>query len=351
MLSLNEIDGFRKNSALREAMNIILVFKINDIFRYGDGLYNDEDTEALHQMRVAARRFKGYLKIFSTLFPKSRYRKIYNSVSDFIRAIGEIRETDVSFEIIDNHVIKKNPADNKILILFISKLKNHKSGLREQLKNNAEIIKFISTKDEIISLIKEGFAKKQKEKFTGFNLDLGFTDNAEIIIPVLRERVMALKKSVFKHPLKKTELHKLRIKAKPLRYAMEMYNGLISNGFDELISETKKFVEYAGAIHDIDVLIPKLNEFIKEIKIYNKRIKKNKDKIATAPMHDLIKNLKIKRRKQFGLICDTLEKWSAEDIKTKISDLIKQENKPDREEIKPISNPDSISDIDPAPVS
>jgi CHAD domain-containing protein len=324
MSSLNEIDGFNKNSTLREAMGIILTFKIDDIFKNSQNLFDDEDTEALHQMRVSARRFKGYLKIFKKLFPKKKFIRIYNSISDFIRTIGEIRELDVSFEIIESYINKNSNQDNKILVLFVSKLKNYKQGLREKLKNNLEIKNFIDSKAELTLFIQNGFSKKQKERFKSFNLDKGFIENAEIIIPDLRTKVMALKSTVFNHPMKKNELHQLRIKAKPLRYAMEMYSELINRDFDELITETKKFVERAGTEHDIDVLIPKLNDFVKEIKIYNKRTKKTKDKIAITPMNEFIKTLKIKRRKQFRLICDTLKKWSSEDIKQKIATIIKQ---------------------------
>ncbi len=325
MSSLKEIEGFRKDVTLREVMSLILLFKIDDIFKNSRGIFDDEDTEALHQTRVAARRFKGYLKIFVDLFPKNKFKKVYNSISNFIRIIGAIRELDVSFEIIDNYIIKHSPEDNKILILFVSKLKNNKSGLRDNLVKNTKIIKFIDSKSDFVTFIQEGFSRKQKEKFTNFNLDMGFIDNAKIIIPALRSRVIALKSTVLNHPLKKNELHQLRIKAKPLRYAMEMYSELINKEFDEIISETKKFVEHAGTIHDIDVLIPKLIDFIKEIKIYNKRIKKVRDKIAIAPMNEFIKTLKNKRKKQFGLVCDTLKKWSTEDLEQTITFLLNQE--------------------------
>ncbi|HEY5122896.1 MAG TPA: CHAD domain-containing protein [Ignavibacteria bacterium] len=331
MTNIGEITGFSKDLPLRDAMNMILISRIEDIFRYNESIFNEDDIESLHKMRVASRRLKGYLKIFNELFPKQKFNRIYNILRNFIRLIGEIRELDVSFEIIDNYLSKNTPEYNKILVLFISKLKSQKSTLREKLETDKRLIKFIKSKIDITGLVQEGFAKKQKKRFKNFNLDISFIDNPVLIIPELRKRVLRDMKVVLNHPTKKSELHELRIKAKPLRYSMELYSGFINNEFDEMISETKKFVERAGTIHDIDVLIPRLNEFAKEIKIYNNRIKKNKDKISVTPLNHFVKSLREKRKKQFVLICNTLEKWKTEDIEAKLRTFTEPVNIPPSE--------------------
>jgi CHAD domain-containing protein len=324
MEAITEITGFNKELPLREAMNMIFIFRVEDIFRYSEGIMNEEDTESLHKMRVAARRLKGHLKVFRDIFPRRKFNRIYNILREFIRLIGEIRELDVSFETIDAYLNKNNPENNKILILYVSKLKILKTGLRNNLDSDKRFIKFLNSKTEITSLVQDGLTSKQKKKFTNFNLDSSFIQNAGLIIPFLRKLITLNMKDVLNHPTKKNELHELRIKAKPLRYSMELYSGLINDEFDEMIYETKKFVEHAGTVHDIDVLIPKLTEFGNEIRIYNKRIKKKNDKISITPLNLFVKSLREKRKKQFRLVCDTLTKWNSEDMNAKMKEFLCQ---------------------------
>ena len=50
---------------------------------------------------------------------------------------------------------------------------------------------------------------------------LSFRENIQLTLPMMYDDFMSNKDRVINHPRMKTELHKMRIAGKPLRYAME----------------------------------------------------------------------------------------------------------------------------------
>ena len=307
--------------ALKESLILIFHERVEEMFKYYAELFNEENTEALHKMRVAARRLKGYLKVFRQIFPTSSFNNKYNKIRNFIKTLGFIRELDVSVEIIEDYLLKNPYPNNKIILLYLSKLKNQKLMLRTSLSKNKKIINFINSKEEIHNFFEKSFNKKHKKRFIYFLPDKSFEENSLVILPELFKKTLKIKSEVLYHPRKKAELHKFRIAAKPLRYVMELYTDIFGEDFNELINFFKIVVEKLGAIHDIDVLIPKMNEYLHEIRIYNKSVER-KERIHTLPLLNFLKKFRDERRKQFEIICGMLEKLNYADFKDRIFDLV-----------------------------
>lgn len=61
-------------------------------------------------------------------------------------------------------------------------------------------------------------------------------------------------------PRNVAELHQMRIAAKRLRYTMELFEPFYGRGFGAAVDRIKGFQEQLGAIHDADVLVPRLAE-------------------------------------------------------------------------------------------
>ena len=290
---------------------------------YAENLFNDNDIEALHKMRVAARRLKGYMKVYSRLFPKSKFNKAYGKLRYFIRTLGAIRELDVSVELIEDYLSRHPVTDNRIFLLYISRLRNKKAILRASLSKNGKIQNFLNSGNEFLSMFDNTLKNIQKNKINILNIDKSFRENSSKILPLLFKKTLKLKNEVFNHPRKAAELHALRIKTKPLRYIFELYLDIYSDDFNEIINFYKNFVERTGTIHDIDVIIPGAADFLREIRIYNKSIKR-KDRISTTPLVDFIKKNREKRKKQFGIICGMLGNWDYIDFKNRIFELTNQ---------------------------
>ena len=107
---------------LKESLILIFHERVEEMFKYSAEIFNEENTEALHKMRVAAMRLKGYLKVFRQIFPTSSFNNKYNKIRNFIKTLGLIRELDVSVEIIEDFLLKNPDPNNKIILLYLSKI-------------------------------------------------------------------------------------------------------------------------------------------------------------------------------------------------------------------------------------
>ena len=63
-----------------------------------EGVRAAADIEYVHRMRVATRRMRTALALFSGCFPKQDYKQIQKDVRKVTRALGEASDLDVKLE-------------------------------------------------------------------------------------------------------------------------------------------------------------------------------------------------------------------------------------------------------------
>ena len=310
-----EIFDPRKN--LVECLLIIFNARITRLYSYKDRVFKEEDVEALHDMRVSARRLQAVFKIFKQLFPKKGYKENYQKVRGIVKLLGIVRESDVTLSIIENFVNNSELKDKRVLLLLLARLKNKNLSERKIISSNEMLKDFASHEKELKDFVKKSlFYPDKKVKEVGTRKS--FRDYAFMIIPPMYDSVMEFRPRVLDHPERIEELHRMRIQTKPLRYALETYQDIFSDDFKRNLKEVKSFVERMGTIHDIDVLLPILKDFEEEIKIYNSSLENRTQRIPTTALRELIKKMNSNRDKNFKELCDILRRWERENFKEKL---------------------------------
>ena len=146
---------------------------------------------------------------------------------------------------------------------------------------------------------------KSFKVLTSLRISKDLKSNGLLILPRQFDRMIKLVRVVAIN--NSEELHKIRIKAKPVRYTMEFFRFVYGDDFAELTKEMKKFVEILGDIHDRDVLIEQLRDYMDEIRIYNSLNKKGN--LSTGLIKKFIKTLENERKMMFIKIETTLSEW------------------------------------------
>ena len=82
-------------------------------------------------------------------------------------------------------------------------------------------------------------------------------DNAALIIAARVHELLEWEQSA-RDPARVNELHRMRIAAKRLRYTLELFEPAVGKSLSEAIEAMKEVQELLGAIHDLDVLTPRL---------------------------------------------------------------------------------------------
>ena len=275
-------------------------------------------------MRVSARRLQAVLKIFKWLFPIKEYKKHYNRVRNIVKLLGKVRELDVMIGYVLNHINKSTVEDKQTLFLLLARLKKQNFYERKKISESEILNEFAAHEIQLLKFMDDNLVNPEMISSTSAGFDKSFREYAYMIIPAMYDRVMDYKNRVVDHPGRKDELHKMRIQTKPLRYALETYQNIFAEDFKKNLKAVKLFVERLGTIHDIDVLVPVVKEYMEEINIYNSNLEKKLQKIHTTALLKFIRELNKDRKQNFEELCNILRKWESEDFREKL--ILSMEN-------------------------
>ncbi len=123
---------------------------------------------------------------------------------------------------------------------------------------------------------------------------------------------------VIGHPRMKTQLHRMRITGKPIRYIMEIMQPTFGKEFNDHLQKIKNLVEIMGEIHDEDVFISELTMHLNELRSYNRTKSFKNQKFQTTTIIELINSIREKRVKDYNLLCKTLKIWNRENFRKKL---------------------------------
>ena len=143
-------------------------------------------------------------------------------------------------------------------------------------------------------------------------------ENMKEILPLMYDDLMFFKETVLTHPFAKNMLHRMRIKGKPFRYAMEIGEPMYGADFAKCLDEVKSSVELMGEIHDADVMIPEMKNHLKEMRLINSMIPKRNEHLSTKCIRDIIEDLRQKRNAMYNELCVKLNDWDAKNFRERL---------------------------------
>ena len=225
-----------------------------------EGVRAAEDIECIHRMRVATRRMRTALTLFSDCFPKQDYKKIQKDVRKITRALGEARDLDVQLEVIEA-ALEEFP--NPVFQPGIKRLKLRLTQRRAEVQQHVDAAMDKMLADHLIERLEAWAAplleqSKSVYLYTPALYQLAFR-GIQVRIDELLSHVPYIT-----DPQNVQELHAMRISAKRLRYAMETFEELYGGQLKPFITTARKLQDQLGAIHDLDVWIVMIPQFIEE---------------------------------------------------------------------------------------
>ncbi len=149
-----KVPDFNPDLPLKLAVEKIIKVRFSELFLFRENCLasGDSNVEAIHDMRVAARRLQAVLKLFGKYFPKNRVKSYDKKISRLIKLLGNVREQDVFREILDDYKKNLPEEDKKVIDIIITR--QMKARTSEQRK----LVQFLVKLDR----------KKFREKFLRF---------------------------------------------------------------------------------------------------------------------------------------------------------------------------------------
>ena len=237
-----------------------------------DGVRAAEDIEYIHRMRVASRRLRAALPLFSSCFPEKNYARWSEEIKEITRALGEARDTDVQIAYLLKYQKRTEKAWNskksgkegepptspavRYLVLDLQKKRDH---IQKEVISALDSLK----KSHVIEDMHEAFSQLHFPVRGGLKRSLAYGISPVAALRIEKRLCTLLSFEPWvSHPEAVAEHHATRIAAKKLRYTLEVYAPVYRLGLKKPISRVKAVQEILGDLHDCDVWIDTITRLL-----------------------------------------------------------------------------------------
>lgn len=214
--------------------------------------------EDIHDLRVASRRLREALTLFTHCFPAKKFSRIKAETKQLTNLLGAIRNTDEALRFFTPLLSLLPEAVAPSLDIWLKVIRKRRSKEHRHLERRLRKLNLILLKHEVHAALDRPYL------FVSAANDPFMPVNRYFAIKLL-ERGTSLQHHLPDSLCEENHiaLHRLRIAFKKFRYAFEFTAPLIPEEYRDIHSSLKQYQELLGKIHDIDVF----QELLREQKI------------------------------------------------------------------------------------
>jgi triphosphatase len=244
---------FDRASTITGVAYAILRRQLTELIRREPGTRLGDDEEELHDMRVAARRMRAALSLFST-FLSPEFEAMREELRWVAAALGEVRDLDVQLGEISDWAARVDEADRGALSGLLDELRRRRLGARERMLTVLDSERYDRFIADFAALLSNDGDAPASGPVLSIAPDL-----------VLRRQAKFGKKADRIEPDSANEaFHAVRIDAKRLRYALEFFSSLYGEGVADYIRQVVMVQDLIGKHQDAIVAIDHLRELAAE---------------------------------------------------------------------------------------
>ncbi len=220
----------------------------------------EPDIEYVHRARVASRRLRAALPLFTACLPEKKGKVWLKQIRDITRALGTARDLDVQIENVNAFAAAlEDPKSRPGMLRLRLRLTQQRAQVQPVVM--AAVQKLDA--DQTIQAMREHLNKLNAQKDQVYLYTPGLYRHSFEAIQGRLQEFLAYRSIIF-DPEKVTELHEMRIAAKRLRYTMETFAPLYSSQLKPHLKAVRKIQEMLGDIHDCDLWQQLGEEFLSE---------------------------------------------------------------------------------------
>jgi CHAD domain-containing protein len=279
------------------------------------------DPEGVHAMRVCSRRLRSAVSDFRPFVHLRLPRVSLRNIAD---ALGAVRDQDVALIALNEFSAQARGAAADGIQIIADEFKEQRKVARARLK--------IAIRPAVIEEFREQSQKGLKELTLALpkrtRLEIAPADvtfrriGRQIILARISEVRDASHQLYFPFHIK--ELHELRILAKRLRYAVEMFSACWEPDLHASAKEISLLQTSLGELHDCDVWLEGLGERLRHLE--RKRHCDEKDLRVRAGAVWLIRHFAAERMDHYRAALGRWQEWMTSDFLTKLEETLSAGN-------------------------
>jgi CHAD domain-containing protein/CYTH domain-containing protein len=206
-----------------------------------------DDPEALHDFRVAVRRFRSWVRALEPELSGSLPDKAMRRVRGVASASNTSRDAEVFIEWLESARGELSQRQRRSADWMLARLRTRKDGADREAR-------------EVIVRDFERAYKSLVRRLSSYQVDVPVHDEFRLptlsatVAPALREHARALRERLAEvHSIADDAIaHRARIEGKRLRYLLEPFVPHLVGGA-ELLSQLKSLQDSLGTLHDVQV--------------------------------------------------------------------------------------------------
>lgn len=253
--------GLLPDDTMAEAGRKTMLLNFAEMLSHEQGTRLGQDSEELHDMRVATRRMRAAFAVFEAAFSPAIIQKHLKGLRLTGRALGHARDMDV------------------ILAKAIHYLDELPPEARAGMQPLVEFwqIERVQARTDMLSYLDSPKYTRFIRKFNIFVQTPGSGARPIREIPPTPHRVKEVAPALIYARLEAVraydtilpnatiaQLHALRIEFKRFRYTVEFFREVLGKQNREIISELKSVQDHLGDLHDADVACLIMRQFLTE---------------------------------------------------------------------------------------
>lgn len=262
MAKANQIAKLDCQDAAAKVIRQALQARMKKMCALRDRALDWNDPQGVHHMRVASRRLRSALSDFKPYLrkgsiPASRLKAIAKS-------LGAVRDEDVILAALDELRSKADERVGQGIDAIAEEHRRQRRQSRSALQRAIKASAIAELRDDFQARLRT--ATKIPEDGTvaeGAHQILTFSQVGARIIGYRLRQINDASDSIYR-PLHPKQLHRMRILAKRLRYAVELFSPCWGEEFKKAADEIARLQTSLGELHDCDVWIVNLGSRIKK---------------------------------------------------------------------------------------
>jgi CHAD domain-containing protein len=277
MAKAKNIPGITCEGAAAEAIRLVLNTRFQEMCALRDRALDWSDPEGVHDMRVSSRRLRGAFRDFMPYLHKRSLSVVLKQIRDLADALGRVRDQDVAVMGLQKLAAGAPVEAASMLDQLIRVREEIRKQARKDLQKSLQKGQLKQLQSDFVAAMDSAMAnsKPTRPKNAQGKVEVTYRDVARSTIMERLKEVEKLSDGLYQ-PLRIKPLHKMRIAAKRLRYALELFEPCWGPGFSLFAKKVAALQTSLGELHDSDIWIETLGEHLKS------KEKQPKDPAAAA---------------------------------------------------------------------
>ena len=273
MAKPKSITGIDCDGTAAAAIRLVLSMRFEEMCALRDHALDWSDPEGVHDMRVSSRRLRGALRDFMPYLHKRKLSTVLKQIENVADALGAVRDQDVAIMGLQKLGAGAPIEAAAVVDQLIQAREMIRKKARKNLQQALQKGRLTLCQKEFVTAIEAATAPAKPGKRGSKNAKA----QAEVTYrEVARRTIMERLKEVEKlsgglyQPLRIKPLHRMRIAAKRLRYALELFEPCWGSGISIFAKKVAALQTSLGELHDSDIWIETFGEHLNGVKEQSK---------------------------------------------------------------------------------